>query len=129
MADDRAVVLTSGRPSIGLWVLDLETLSWSTFINLADAHNRGLPTSGPMSDPEYRVSELDARVNASSSTISLPAETKAYTALDAMPCAVDAVTCSVVVAYDRLANGNKGPPGPHGLYDRVFSMIIDISTR
>ena len=36
-------------------------------------------------------------------------------------------TCSVVVAYDRLANGDRVPPGPHGDYDRVFTMRVDVS--
>ena len=40
----------------------------------------------------------------------------------------DANTCSVMVLYDRLANGNGVPPGPHGQYDRVFSMAVTVTT-
>ena len=28
----------------------------------------------------------------------------------------------MVVSYDRLANGNAGPPGPHGDVDSSFTM-------
>ena len=122
-----AVVLTSGRPSIGLWVLNIKTMAWSAFMNLADAHNEKLPKTGPLSSADHRYNTLQANVNASNSPISAPAQTKAYTALDAMPCKKGAATCAVIVAYDRLANSNKGPPGPNGNFDRVFSMIIDIT--
>ena len=35
-------------------------------------------------------------------------------------------TCSVVVAYDRLANGNGVPPGVNGQVDRVFTMRVQV---
>ena len=50
----------------------------------------------------------------------------ADTGLDALPCHRDARSCGVLVSYDRLANDNKGPPGPNGAFDRVFSMRVDI---
>ena len=120
-----ATVLTSGRPSIGMWVLNVATMQWSTFLNLAAAHNSGLPSSGPMSAKDYKFNSLQANVNGTNSPISSPAETKAYTALGALPCT--AASCPVLVAYDRLANSNTGPPGPNGKYDRVFSMVIHVS--
>jgi phospholipase C len=122
-----AVVLTSGRPSIGLWVLDTATLLWTNFLNLAAAHNRGLPKSGlPQTADFFFNSTMQAKVNSSSSPIGLMPQTKAYTGLDALPCRPGARSCGVLVSYDRLANDNQGPPGPNGDYDRVFSMQVDV---
>ena len=99
-------------------------------MNLAAAHNAGLPKSGRLSTPDVQFNaSLQARVNSSHSPIAWPAETKAYTALDALPCADGAATCGVLVVYDRLADSDKGPPipNPSQLYDRVFSMRVDIT--
>ena len=38
--------------------------------------------------------------------------------------------CTVVVSYDRLANGNQGPdpgPGPHGNVDAAFTMRVTVT--
>ena len=117
-----AVVLTAGRPSLGLWVLDVSSLEWSTFRNLAAAHNAGLPSPPPA---EWAYDALETEAANCSSTISWPPLTKAYTALDALPCDGDGA-CSVIVAYDRTCNGNGLPPGPNGAYDRVFTMEVSV---
>ena len=35
----------------------------------------------------------------------------------------------MLVVYDRLANSNMVPPGPNGEYDRVFSMVVQVSAE
>ena len=45
---------------------------------------------------------------------------QAYTGLELQGCTGTA--CLLVVSYDRLANGNAGPPGPHGDVDSSFTM-------
>jgi hypothetical protein len=74
----------------------------------------------------YLAPEL-AVVNASSKP-SYPALTKAYTGLETVGCDGDTGTCTVVVSYDRLANGNAGPdpPGPHGSLDAAFTMRVAV---
>jgi hypothetical protein len=106
-----AVVLASGRPSIGVWVADggRLPLAWA-FHNLAQAHNDngGDPTSLPA---DWRYDAANAAANCSTSSV--PMLTKAYTAL--VPLGCDAAdTCSARVESDRLAYGNGGPPGPSG---------------
>ena len=67
-------------------------------------------------------------MNASSKP-SAPALTKAYTGLETVGCAVGTGVCTLVVSYDRLANGNAGPdpgPGPHGAVDAAFAMRVTV---
>jgi hypothetical protein len=118
-----AVVLASGRPSIGMWQLDARTLEWGAFRNLAAAHNAALSPAAP---EDYAFDALEAAVTNRSSPVSAPALTKAYVALEALTCESGSSVCSVVVAYDRLANGNGVPPGPNGLKDRVFTMRVEV---
>lgn len=35
--------------------------------------------------------------------------------------------CTAVVSYDRLCNGNEGPPGPHGAKDYAFTMQFTVT--
>ena len=139
-----ALVLTAGRPGIGLWLADgrsagagPEPLSWR-FHNLAREHNTLAGAKDP-ADPSilYPAPEL-AVVNASSVT-STPPITKAYTGLAFVGCEAAAATsktskvsaagCTVVVSYDRLSNGNAGPdpPGPHGPVDAAFTMRVTVT--
>ena len=75
-----------------------------------------------------------------SSRPSNPAITKAYTGLAFVGCEGTASPlsssgssgggCTVVVSYDRLANGNAGPdpwPGPHGPVDAAFTMRVTVT--
>lgn len=125
-----ALVLTAGRPGIGLWLADgrgalgPDPTGWK-FHNLAQEHNRLLGTSDP--GLLYLAPEL-AVMNASSKP-SAPALTKAYTGLETVGCAVGTGVCTLVVSYDRLANGNAGPdpgPGPHGAVDAAFAMRVTV---
>ncbi len=150
-----ALVLTAGRPGIGLWLADgtmpgagPEPSSWR-FYNLAQEHNR-LAAGGSSSTPDpgilYPAPELAVR-NASS-VPSSPAITKAYTGLEFIGCGAeqrlassplsDSVPaggggggggCTLVVSYDRLSNGNAGPdpPGPHGPVDAAFTMRVTVT--
>jgi hypothetical protein len=123
-----ALVLTAGRPGIGLWLADGRgpnapaATSWK-FYNLARAHNDAVGGSNPA--VLYPGPELGV-VNASS-TPSDPAMTKAYTGLETTGCV--GTTCSLLVSYDRLSNGNRGPdpPGPHGPVDAAFTMQVVVS--
>ena len=143
-----ALVLTAGRPGIGLWLADgtkagagPEPMSWS-FYNLAQEHNKLAGTADP-AIPLYPAPEL-AVANASS-VPSKPCITKAYTGLEFIGCErASAVAssslplgsssgggggCTVVVSYDRLSNGNAGPdpPGPHGPVDAAFTMHVTVT--
>lgn len=135
-----ALVLTAGRPGIGLWLSDgrsvgagPEPLSWR-FHNLAREHN----ALAGAKDPSilYPAPEL-AVVNASS-VPSTPPATKAYTGLAFVGCEAAATSktsqtsaagCTVAVSYDRLSNGNAGPdpPGPHGPVDAAFTMRVTVT--
>lgn len=120
-----AVVLASGRPAIGMWQFDAHTLEWGGFRNLAAAHNAALSPAAPK---DYAFDAPEAAVANRSSPVTAPALTKAYMALEALTCESGSSVCSVVVAYDRLANGNGVPPGPNGLKDRVFTMRVEVTT-
>lgn len=127
-----ALVLTSGRPGIGLWLADgrgvgpagPDPTSWK-YYNLAKEHNNLMGSANHAllySAPELAV------MNASSRT-SNPVMTKAYTGLETVGCDESAGTCTLVVSYDRLANGNAGPdpgPGPHGAVDAAFTMRVTV---
>jgi hypothetical protein len=136
-----ALVLTAGRPGIGLWLADGTTAgagpepsSWR-FYNLAQEHNRlaaaAASAAGSSSTPDpgilYPAPELAVR-NASS-VPSSPAITKAYTGLEFIGCSAeqrlasaslsDSASgggggggCTLVVSYDRLSNGDAGPDPP-----------------
>ena len=73
------------------------------------------------------VPGLEVAVTNASSKPSSPSLTKAYTGLETVGC--DGEACTLVVSYDRLANGNKGPdpgPGPHGAVDAAFTMRVTV---
>ena len=113
-----AVVLTSGRPSIGLWVTSsqsFESGAWE-YRNVVAAHN------AQVTNPAERFPDIDASVkNVSSPHYS--AATTAYTGL----LSLDDET--MLLSYDRLANGWAGPPGKLGDSDMVFSMTIKITPK
>ena len=52
---------------------------------------------------------------------------QAYTGLELLGCTGKA--CQLVVSYDRLANGNAGPPGPHGDVDCSFTMSFVVKAE
>ena len=144
-----ALVLSAGRPGIGLWLADgrgagQAPRSWK-FYNLAKQHNAlwsAAGSAGDQADLLFLAPEL-AVLNASS-TPSSPMLTKAYTGLETTGCERErdgdgstaggwnngTLSCTLVVSYDRLANGNDGPdpgrPGPHGSRDAAFTMRVTV---
>jgi hypothetical protein len=141
-----ALALTAGRPGIGLWITDgrgtIDPKGWR-FYNLATAHNAAI------SDPELQFGAPELAIVNVSSQPSNPVMTKvsnrfallrlglykhhcflqAYTGLELQGCTD--TQCQMIVSYDRLANGNAGPPGPHGKVDRSFTMqfVIKLKTE
>ena len=130
-----AVVLTSGRPGVGLWVTSFpdrgsDAHTWQYHDVLA-AHNAGV------SDPAHRYPAADASVQNASShdstwivnaanprgsrDMDLAASTS-YTGLIAL----DDET--LLLSYDRLSSGWRGPPGRLGDSDRVFAMRVTIKS-
>ena len=132
-----ALVLTAGRPGLGLWLADgrggggtAPHFSWK-FYNLAKEHNSLIKSA----NLQFLAPEI-AVLNASSIP-STPALTKAYTGLETTGCDVTAdraegsSTCTLVVSYDRLSNGDFGPdfpdhPPPHGSVDAAFTMRVAV---
>jgi hypothetical protein len=128
-----AIVLTSGRPGVGLWVTSFPSLAsdahtWR-YHNVLAAHN------ARVGQPAYAYPEVDTGVeNASSHDSSWivssanphgsrdmsRASSTAYTGL----LALDDET--LLLSYDRLASGWSGPPGRLGDSDRVFAMRVTI---
>ena len=122
-----AIVLTSGRPAIGLWITSSHNFTggkdqkWD-FYNVIKAHN------AKAADPSHRYPAVDAAVrNVSSPKYPVGYQhagrgaTTAYTGLTLLD-----EDDTLLLSYDRLANGWLGPPGPLGDADMVFSMIVKI---
>ena len=116
-----ALALTAGRPGIGLWVTDgrgkIDPLGWR-FYNLAAEHNK------IVSDQTLQFGPPEVAISNASSPTSMPVMTKAYSGLEVQGC--DGDSCKLTVSYDRVCNGNAGPPGPHGSKDHAFSMTFDV---
>ena len=72
-------------------------------------------------NPYYLFPPIDAAVQNASSPHYPGSATTAYTGL----LALDDET--LLVSYDRLANGWAGPPGSMGGSDGVFSMTVKIT--
>lgn len=116
-----ALVLTAGRPGIGLWVVDgrgtIAAKGW-TFYNLAAAHNQAVR------DPALQFGMPEVNIRNVSSPTSSPVMTKAYTGLVVQECVGG--SCGLTVSYDRVCNGNAGPPGKWGKKDYAFSMEFSV---
>eukprot|EP01051_Picozoa_sp_SAG22_P002150 SAG22_NODE_94_length_20824_cov_230.693718_11_plen_1262_part_00 len=113
-----AVVLASGRPGLGLWLSFSAGERWE-FHNLCAVHNRLYPDA----TLHYQQTELD--VQNASSPGTWPMQTKAYVGMVVLGC--EGKACSVLISYDRLANGNAGPPGPWGKVDAVFALKVTVT--
>ena len=135
-----AVVLTSGRLGIGLWLatfqahtgVDHEILPTWQFHNVAAEHNKQM-TVAALRYPEVDTAVTNASshdsawiVNkanpAGSRSMDLSSST-AYTSLLALE------DETFLMHYDRLANGWAGPPGRLGDSDYVFSMRVKVSRK
>eukprot|EP01052_Picozoa_sp_SAG31_P013221 SAG31_NODE_791_length_12069_cov_22.664411_4_plen_1018_part_00 len=117
-----ALVVTAGRPGVALWLTDarhgsVDPKDWR-FYNLAAAHNAAV------NDPQLQFGAPELAIKNASSPTSNPVMTKAYTGLELTACTSS--SCRMVVSYDRLCNGNAGPPGPYGEVDHSFTMQFDV---
>ena len=81
-------------------------------------HNEQLPVTP--SSAAYRFPAIDAAIENASSPHYPGGATTAYTGL----LSLDETT--LLLTYDRLANGWGGPPGKMGRSDMVFSMTVKI---
>ena len=119
-----AVVLASGRPGLGFWVsAEGDGSSW-TYYNLCAEHNRLYP------DPLYHYQQTELDVRNVSSPGTWPPQTKAYIGMVLLGCGGGGgggSECDLLLSYDRLANGNSGPPGPWGSVDAVFAMRVSVT--
>ena len=82
-------------------------------------------TSESLSDARYHYQQTELEVQNASSPGTWPMQTKAYVGMEVLGC--EGAACDVLITYDRLANGNDGPPGPWGKVDAVFAMHVTVS--
>ena len=153
-----AVVLTAGRPSIGLWVSSFDTTppKWE-FHNVIQVHNAKVTEAAHMypdidaavqnvSSPHFS-GEVDATTcNAAGTCNAGSARNCANCVHSCTQCTYTCVKSSphcssttaytgltlldeetLLLAYDRLANGWSGPPGKLGTSDSVFTMTVKIT--
>ena len=86
--------------------------------NLAAAHNQAVR------DPALQFGMPEVNIRNVSSPTSSPVMTKAYTGLVVQECVGG--SCGLTVSYDRVCNGNAGPPGKWGKKDYAFSMEFSV---
>ena len=80
-----------------------------------------------MAPGEWRFSDSYAKVDRADAPIDIHhALSKAYVSVYELGC--DGRACTVLLGYDRLANGNDVPPGPEGKHDLAFTMAAVITT-
>jgi 2,5-diketo-D-gluconate reductase A len=147
MLPNDVLVATAGRPGVNLWTCsDGRGENW-TYHNVAAAHNAGLPTShnqpstdngaftsnhsGSDEDWSYTPVYTGLRSEADHEKCHdiLPRQTTGYTSVTLLSVAGN--TSTLVVAYDRLSNGWKGPTdgARWGGLDRVFTMRVHVSSH
>ena len=124
-----AIVLTGGRPGIGLWVTVTSNLKKWKFFNMAAQHN-ALATGSTSRYPTVDTQVCNASSPDSSAGKDLnQASSTGYMGL--LPIGNDVsdsvedpndVSDSVLLTYDFLASGWNPPPGKLGAADFVFSM-------
>ena len=106
-------------------------MDWE-FHNLCAVHNRLMEPGSPgiRNTSAYLYQQTEVSVENHSSPGTWPPQTKAYlgmVVLDETESACHGGSCDLLIAYDRLANGNSGPPGPWGPVDAVFSMRVTVT--
>ena len=154
-----AVVLTAGRPSIGLWVSAFDTTppTWH-FTNVIQQHNSQVTAAAhrypdieasvqSVTSPHYSGDINATTCNAADTCNAGSTRSCANCPHNCTPCVYscveyDSTHCSsttsytglallddetLMLAYDRLANGFSGPPGRLGDADFVFAMTVKIT--
>lgn len=115
------LVLTGGRPGIFLWASADGGESWRMW-NLAREHNT-LINAGALA-ANYSYDAQVVNVSGPTTPRAKPEpQTSSYTGL------AEAADGAVVVSYDRIANGWKGPPGVWGDCDTLFTMRIRLGVQ
>jgi len=108
--DNGLILLSGGRPGLYLWVCaDGEGNRWERF-NLAEHHNACLAEE-TLHYPEAFCAGRDSSLSTS------------YTGM------IQTGPDEVLIAYDRLANGWQGAPGPWGEEDAVFTVRVKVGRR
>ena len=79
-------------------------------------------------DGRYHYQQTELEVQNASSPGTWPMQTKAYLGMVLLECK-SSTTCDLLLSYDRLANGNAGPPGPWGKVDAVFAMRVSVAVK
>jgi hypothetical protein len=79
----------------------------------------------PLKKEVFSAGAPELAIKNASSATSDPVMTKAYTGLETTGC--EGQSCKLTVSYDRVCNGNAGPPGPHGDKDWAFTMDIIVN--
>jgi hypothetical protein len=121
------LVATSGRPGLGLWWSTSSGNDW-TFQNLAGVHNRLLPDQPTW---HYDLLEVDCDYYGCNSCW-MPSQhcarqTTSYTGIASnIAESADGRNVTILISYDRLANGWFGPPGMNGKVDQVFAMKVHV---
>ena len=118
LPDSGLVVLTGGRPGINLWASADGGEEWARF-NIAEKHNEGIKAAGGPEALLYVPAVV--AVNSSASPMPSPPQSTSYTG------AAVAADGTLVISYDRLANGWSGPPGVYGDVDMTFTMRVRLS--
>ena len=117
VAGNGVVLLSGGRPGIDLWASGDGGETFTRF-NIAAIHNRLIPYNST-SVPPFSQSVVNA--DSPHTPRANPPGTSSYTGL------AFAADGSLVISYDRLANGWKGPPGKWGEFDALFTMRAKVT--
>ena len=108
-----AIIITSGRPGIGMWIcIDGEFEAFG-FYNLAWRHNANF------ADPALHFRYEETRVS-SEASVAVPAQSTAHTGLVLLECISS--TCTVLISYDRYRDEDADPTAD------VFSQRVTITT-
>ena len=123
-----ALVLTSGRPTIGLWICtDGLGENWS-FVNLAKVHNLLFPSCGNPQNAILSHAEMARCLGWPKSNVGckdwdcIAPEpiTNAYSSHHEIEPNV------LLTTYDRISNGGGYPPGDNGCCDAIFSIRVRV---
>eukprot|EP00039_Didymoeca_costata_P023488 m.7309 g.7309 ORF g.7309 m.7309 type:complete len:427 (+) comp3686_c0_seq1:77-1357(+) len=110
------LLLSGGRPGIRFWISEDYGISWKSY-NLAAIHNSFMNTT----NPSLTYSSAVVNANSSHTPRANPPETSSYTGMVLLD------DDTIVISYDRLANGWSGPPGPWGSHDTIFTIRVHLS--
>ena len=123
------IVLGGGRPGIKLWVCaDGKGEAWRT-IDIAQEHNALVRATRPELLYVPKVTNASSPFTGRADPPNTSSYTSIYEVFDAATgkSVGGASNSTIVVSYDRLANGWGGPPGPWGEADTMMTMRITLT--